>query len=248
MSFQSIWGEAKPVLKVSDLDAFYGRLQVLRKVSLEVNSGELVTLIGANGAGKTTFLMSVCGMVKRTYGSIEFMGAKIHKLPPHAIVGMGVVQVPQGRLLFPEMTVGENLELGAHRAADIKIKVLQQRLEEVFGLFAALGERMNQRAGTLSGGEQQMLAIGRALMGSPKLLMLDEPSFGLAPIMVEMLGNVIHDLHKRGLPILLVEQNAHLALELADRCYVLQSGSIVACGKASELAEREVVKEAYLGA
>jgi len=235
------------VLKVSDLDTYYGHLQVLRKVSLEVNQGELVTLIGANGAGKTTFLMSVCGMVKQAFGTIEFMGARVDKLPSHVIVSLGIIQVPQGRLLFPQMTVSENLELGARRAADIKTKGLKQRSEEVYGLFEVLGKRRDQKAGTLSGGEQQMLAIGRALMGSPKLLMLDEPSFGLAPIMVEALAQVISDLHKRGLPILLVEQNAHLALELANRGYVLQTGAIVASGKASELAVSEIVKRAYLG-
>jgi branched-chain amino acid transport system ATP-binding protein len=236
------------MLNVSSLDAYYGRLQVLRQVSLEVNEGELVTLIGANGAGKTTLLMCVCGIVRQNSGTIEFMGKRINRLPPHVIVGLGIIQVPQGRLLFPEMTVAENLELGAHRAGNGRKKKLEQKFEEVYGLFEMLGQRKNQRAGTLSGGEQQMLAIGRALMGDPKLLVLDEPSFGLAPIMVEMLANVIGDLHSKGLPILLVEQNAHLALELADRGYVLQSGSIVASGRASELAESEVVKAAYLGA
>jgi branched-chain amino acid transport system ATP-binding protein len=236
------------MLNVSSLDAYYGRLQVLRQVSLEVNEGELVTLIGANGAGKTTLLMCVCGIVRQNSGTIEFMGKRINRLPPHVIVGLGIIQVPQGRLLFPEMTVAENLELGAHRAGNGRNKKLEQKFEEVYGLFEMLGQRKNQRAGTLSGGEQQMLAIGRALMGDPKLLVLDEPSFGLAPIMVEMLANVIGDLHSKGLPILLVEQNAHLALELADRGYVLQSGSIVASGRASELAESEVVKAAYLGA
>ncbi len=236
------------MLKVDSLDAYYGRLQVLREVSLEVNEGELVTLIGANGAGKTTLLMSVSGIVERTFGTIDFMGKNISRLPAHTIVGQGIIQVPQGRLLFSDMTVSENLELGVRRNTSNQTKSLEQKLEEVYGLFEMLGNRKNQQAGTLSGGEQQMLAIGRALMGKPKLLLLDEPSFGLAPIMVEMLAEVISDLHSQGLAILLVEQNAHLALELADRGYVLQSGAIVASGRASELAKSEIVKTAYLGA
>ena len=235
------------MLKVNELDTYYGNLQILRKVSLEVNDGELVTLIGANGAGKSTFLMAVSGIIKQTFGTIEFMGTRIDKLLPHIIVRLGIVQVPQGRLLFPQMTVLENLELGARQATDIKSKSLEQRLEEVFSLFKVLGERRKQKTGTLSGGEQQMLAIARGLMGSPKLMMLDEPSFGLAPIIVLALGRVISDLNARGLSILLVEQNAHLALELASRGYVLQSGAIVASGKASDLAQSDVVKRAYLG-
>lgn len=235
------------MLKVNELDTYYGNLQILRKVSLEVNDGELVTLIGANGAGKSTFLMAVSGMIKQTFGTIEFTGTRIDKLLPHIIVRLGIVQVPQGRLLFPQMTVLENLEIGARQATDLKSKSMEQRLEEVFSLFEVLGERRKQRAGTLSGGEQQMLAIARGLMGSPKLLMLDEPSFGLAPIIVLALGRVISDLNARGLPILLVEQNAHLALDLASRGYVLQSGAIVASGETSDLARSEVVKRAYLG-
>lgn len=235
------------MLKVNELDTYYGNLQILRKVSLEVNDGELVTLIGANGAGKSTFLMAVSGIIKQTFGTIEFMGTRIDKLLPHIIVRLGIVQVPQGRLLFPQMTVLENLELGARQATDIKSKSLEQRLEEVFSLFKVLGERRKQKTGTLSGGEQQMLAIARGLMGSPKLMMLDEPSFGLAPIIVLALGRVISDLNTKGLSILLVEQNAHLALELASRGYVLQSGAIVASGKASDLAQSDVVKRAYLG-
>ena len=235
------------MLKVNELDTYYGPLQILRKVSLHVDDGELVTLIGANGAGKSTFLMAVSGLIKKTFGTIEFTGTSIDKLPPHVIVRLGIVQVPQGRLLFPLMTVLENLEIGARQATDIESKSLEQRLEEIFSLFEVLGERRKQRAGTLSGGEQQMLAIARGLMGSPKLLMLDEPSFGLAPIFVLALGRVISDLNARGLSILLIEQNAHLALELASRGYVLQSGAIVASGKTSDLARSEVVKRAYLG-
>lgn len=235
------------MLKIYDLDAYYGHLQVLHKVSLEVNEGELVTFIGANGAGKTTLLMSICGMVKQISGAIEFMGRRINALPPHIIVSLGIIQVPQERLLFSQMTVAENLELGT-RQADLKTKSLEQRLEEVYNLFEVLRTRRDQKAGTLSGGEQTMLAIARGLMVGPKLLLLDEPSSALAPIIVEMLAETIDNIHKKGLTIVLVEQDAHLALELADRGYVLQSGAIVASGNTSELAQSEKVKQAYLGA
>jgi len=235
------------MLKVKDLDAYYDNLKILRKVSLEVKEGELVTLIGANGAGKSTFLMSVSGMIKKTSGTIEFRGTSIYKLPPHLIVKSGVIQVPQNRLIFPQMTVFENLEIGTRQAQDMKEKSMQQKMDEVFCLFNVLSQRKQQKAGTLSGGEQQMLAIARGLMGNPKLLLLDEPSLGLSPIMVGALGEVISDLNTKGLSILLVEQNAHLALELASRGYVLQSGAIVASGKASDLARSEIVKRAYLG-
>ena len=235
------------MLSIKDLDTYYGHLQILRKISLQIDDGELVTILGANGAGKTTLLMAISGMIKRRYGSIEFMGKELIRLLPHVIVRQGIVHVPQGRHLFPDMTVLENLEIGARQATDMKNKSMEQRLEEVFSLFKVLGERRKQNAGMLSGGEQQMLAIARGLMGNPKLLMLDEPSFGLAPIVILGLGRVISDLNARGLPILLVEQNAHLALDLATRGYVLQSGAIVASGKASELAGSEAVKHAYLG-
>lgn len=235
------------MLKVNELDAYYGHLHVLRKISLYVDNGELVTLIGANGAGKSTFVMSVSGMIKRISGTIEFEGTNISKLPPHYIVKLGIIQIPQGRLLFPEMTVLENLELGTRQATNIKGKMLEQKLGEVFDLFEVLGERKAQKAGTLSGGEQQMLAIARGLMGNPKLLILDEPSFGLAPIVILALGRVISELNTRGLSILLIEQNAHLALELASRGYIMQSGAIVASGKTSDLAQHDIVKRAYFG-
>ena len=235
------------MLKVKDLNAYYGNLNVLRGISLEVHEHELVTLIGANGAGKSTFLMAVSGMIKRTSGAIDFENTRISDLNPHLIVGLGLIHVPQERLLFPRMTVLENLEIGTRQARDKKEKSMQQRLDGVYDTFEVLRKKKRQMAGTLSGGEQQMLAIARGLMGSPKLLLLDEPSFGLAPILVKALERIFSELHKGGLSILLVEQNAILALGLADRGYVLQSGNMVAEGKASNLAENEVVKRAYLG-
>lgn len=235
------------MLKVTNLDTFYDHLQILRRVSLDLDEGESVTLIGANGAGKSTFLMAISGMIKKIFGDIEFEGVGISKLPPHLIVRQGIIQVPQARLLFPQMTVLENLEIGTRQARDKKTKSMRQRLDEVFEIFEVLGKRKDQQAGTLSGGEQQMLAIARGLMGSPKLLLLDEPSFGLAPILVKALGEVISRLHENGLSILLVEQNARLALSVSDRAYVMQNGEIVASGKSSDLAEDEVVKKAYLG-
>ena len=235
------------MFNVTELDAYYGNVQILRKVSLNVQEKELVTLIGANGAGKSTVLMSISGIIKKTSGVIDFQGTRIDHLLPHLIVRTGIIHVPQNRLIFPQMTVLENLEIGTRQVQDIKIKNMQQRLNEVFSIFKVLSERKNQNAGTLSGGEQQMLAIARGLMGSPKFFLLDEPSLGLAPIMVKALGQVISDLHSKGLSILLVEQNANLALKLASRGYVLQSGAIVANGISSELAQSEVVRKAYLG-
>jgi branched-chain amino acid transport system ATP-binding protein len=234
------------MLEIRELDVFYGALQVLRKVSLDVKEGELVTLIGANGSGKSTLIMAISGILKPAVGSIQFEGKRIDGLSAHVIVGLGIVQVPQGRLLFPKMTVLANLEIGTRRAPDAKRKTMDQRLTEVFALFKVLGERRKQRAGTLSGGEQQMLAIARALMGSPKLLMLDEPSFGLAPIVILELSRVIKNLHANKLPILLVEQNAYMALELAGRGYVLRSSAIVARGSSEELKRSDLVKQAYL--
>lgn len=235
------------MLRVKNLDVYYGAIQALTGASIDVNEGELVTLIGANGAGKTTLLMTLSGIIKPTSGTIEFLGTRIDKLSSYALISLGIIQVPQGRLLFPEMTTLENLEMGAYGAKDAKTKSMKQKLEEVYGYFEVLKERRNQNAGTLSGGEQQMLAIGRALMASPKLLLLDEPSSGLAPLVVEELSGIISDLHEKGLTILLVEQNASLALRLADRGYVLETGRIVTSGKASELAQNELVKKAYLG-
>lgn len=233
------------MLKVKDLNVHYGSIQALREVSLDANEGELVALIGANGAGKTTFLMTLSGIIKQTSGTIEFMGAKLDKLPSHSIVSLGIAHVPQEKHLFPEMTVSENLELGAYRSKNVK--GMEQKLREVHSYFEVLRERRNQKAGTLSGGEQQMLAIGRALMVSPKLLLLDEPSSGLSPLIVENLARIISNLHREGLTILLVEQNAYLALDLADRGYVLESGHVVASGKAHDLLQTELVKKAYLG-
>jgi len=235
------------MLKVKDLDSYYGNVHILKKVSLNVDDGEIVTIIGANGAGKSTLVMSISGIVKRIYGSIEFEGRLINKLPPYEIVKQGIIQVPQERHLFPDMTVLENLEIGARQASDIKKKSVKQRLEEIFDSFKILGERMNQKASSLSGGEQQMLAIARGLMGSPKMLILDEPSFGLAPILVLKLGKIISDLNTKGLTILLVEQNTQLALDLAERGYVMQTGYIVASGKVSDLKANKIVKQAYLG-
>jgi len=233
------------MLRASDIHVSYGGVQALRGVSLHVNEGELVTLIGANGAGKTTLLMTISGLLKLTSGAVEFLGKKIDRLRPHRIVELGIAHVPQERRLFPEMTVLENLELGAYRSANAK--EVKQKLQEIYRYFAVLGERGNQKAGTLSGGEQQMLAIARGLMLSPKLLLLDEPSMGLAPVIVEELGKIIHKLHEDGVTILLVEQNVHLALEIADRGYVLETGRVTASGNASSLSRSELVKKAYLG-
>lgn len=235
------------MLKVDNLDVYYGNVQALRRVSLDVNEGEIVTLIGANGAGKTTFLMTLSGIVKPSFGIIEFLGRRTDKLPPDAIINAGMAQVPQDRLLFRDMTVSENLEMGACQAPDAKSKSIKQKMEEIYSYFEALSTRKDQKAGTLSGGEQQMLVIGRALMASPKLLLMDEPSSGLAPVIVEHLAEIITNLRRAGLSILLVEQNAYLALELADRGYLLQNGSVVASGTKSELLESDLVKRTYLG-
>ena len=230
------------MLKVTNLDVRYGKFQVLREISLDVKEGEIVTLIGSNGAGKTTLLLALSGLIKPTSGEIEFLGIRSEKLPPHKLVRLGLIQVPQGRMLFPEMTVLENLEMGAGAGTNVK-----ERLEEVYSYFAVLVQRKDQKAGTLSGGEQQMLAIGRALMTKPKLLLLDEPSSGLSPVIVQRLSDIIRKLHEEGMPMLLVEQNASMALRLADRGYLLQSGSLVASGTASELSQSDLVKRVYLG-
>ena len=234
------------MLEVRNLCAAYENLLVLKGISIDVGEGELVAFIGSNGAGKSTFLMTLCGVKKQTSGEIEFLGRNIAKLPPHRIFALGMVQVPQGGGLFPEMTVLENLRQGAYRSPSVKD--MGKTLEEVYGYFPVLSRRWNQRAGTLSGGERQMLATGRALMACPRLLMLDEPGSGLAPIIVEKLANIMDDLHKQGLTILLVEQNAHLALALADRGFVLENGQIVLSGRASDLLQNELVEKAYLGA
>ena len=235
------------MLRIDDLHVHYGNVYALKGVSIEIHEGELVMLIGANGAGKTTLLMTVSGILKPTWGTIDFLGTRIEKLSAHAIVRKGLAQVAQGRQLFLEMTVLENLELGAYTDKGRSRKSMQQKLDDIFSNFEILRKQINQPAGTLSGGQQQMLAIARALMSSPQLLLLDEPSTGLAPLVVETLAQIVSDLCRKGLPILLVEQDAYFALEIANRGYVLETGKVVASGTPSELSENHLVKEAYLG-
>jgi branched-chain amino acid transport system ATP-binding protein len=233
------------VLQVRNLNVYYGSIQALRDISLDIQDGEFVTIIGNNGAGKTTLMMTLSGIVRQASGTIEFQGTSTEKLAPYQILSMGVAHVPQGRMLFPNMTVLENLELGSPRATDKK--TLEERLEQIYGRFEILAKRTRQKAGTLSGGEQQMLTIARALMASPKLLMLDEPSSGLAPVIVQTMAEILTNLHKGGITILLVEQNARLALELADSAYVLENGDFVGRGTASELLSSDEIRRAYLG-
>ena len=231
------------LLNVSDINVYYGAIHAIKGVSFEVNEGEIVTLIGANGAGKTTTLQTVSGLLRSRTGSIEFMGESISHVPAHKLVKMGLAQVPEGRRIFLQMTVQENLDMGAFtNDGDI-----QADLERVYTQFPRLKERRKQVAGTLSGGEQQMLAMGRALMSHPKLLMLDEPSMGLSPILVEFVFQIIKEMHESGVTILLVEQNAQAALSVADRAYVMETGKITLSGTGKELAESEAVKKAYLG-
>ncbi|MEW6275184.1 MAG: ABC transporter ATP-binding protein [Bacillota bacterium] len=232
------------MLRLENLSVFYGKIQALKGITLEVGQGELVALIGANGAGKTTTLRAISGVLKPAGGAIFYNGKRIDKLEPATILQLGICQVPEGRELFGEMTVLENLEMGALYIDNKKFK---EKLEEVFGFFPILKDRKNQLAKTLSGGEQQMLAISRGLMSDPNCLLLDEPSLGLAPLIVEQLAQIISDLHRKGLTILLVEQNAVLALELANRGYVLETGCIVLEGTGQELLSNELVKKAYLG-
>ncbi len=233
------------MLEINSLNVAYGRVQVLFDVSISVPEGELVTVIGANGAGKTTLLLTVSGVLKPQSGEISFEGKRIDSLRPHEIVGMGLGHVPQGKELFPAMTVLENLEMGAHMVNEED--EYRQRLERAFEFFPRLSERARQRAGTLSGGEQQMLAIARALMAEPRLLLLDEPSAGLAPIIVDHLAEIILDLNRQGLTVLLVEQNAFLALEIARRAYVMESGLVVESGETQDVLESDLVRRAYLG-
>jgi branched-chain amino acid transport system ATP-binding protein len=235
------------VLKVSGLKVRYGNREALHGIDLEVGTGEIVTLVGSNGAGKTTTLKAISGILRATGGQVEFGGERIDRLSPHAIIARGVVHVPEGRLLFADMTVMEHLELGALRAPSGKAGYAR-RLDWVFELFPVLKERVAQRAGTMSGGQQQMVAIARGLMAEPKCLMLDEPSLGLAPIVVDTLADTILTLHRAGIAILLVEQRVDLALRLADRAYVLETGRVVLSGAADALAEDDRVREAYLGA
>ena len=232
------------ILKVEDINVYYGSIHAIKGVSFEVNEGEIVTLIGANGAGKSTTLSTISGLLHSKTGSVTFMGENLGKVPCHKIVSKGLALVPEGRRVFLQMTVQENLEMGAFTQGS---KTLDDDLERVYGQFPRLKERMKQVAGTLSGGEQQMLAMGRALMSHPKLLMLDEPSMGLAPILVEQIFDIIRELHKAGTTILLVEQNAQAALSVADRGYVLETGKVVTTGTGHELLESPAIKKAYLG-
>ncbi len=231
------------MLKVTNVNVYYGKIHAIKDVSFEVNDGEVVSLIGANGAGKSTILRTVSGLLRSRTGVIAFDGKNIGSMPAHKIVNMGLAQVPEGRRIFLQMTVMENLEMGAFTQK----KVSEADIESVFARFPRLKERRKQIAGTLSGGEQQMLAMGRALMSHPKLMMLDEPSMGLAPILVEQIFEIIQELHRSGTTILLVEQNADMALKIADRAYILETGSIVLTGAGAELARSPEVKKAYLG-
>ena len=231
------------ILNVRDINVYYGAIHAIKGISFEVNEGEIVTLIGANGAGKTTTLQTVSGLLRSKTGDIEFLGKSISRVPAHKIVEMGLAQVPEGRRIFLQMTVQENLDMGAFTAP----AGAADAMERVFAQFPRLKERRKQIAGTLSGGEQQMLAMGRALMSAPKLMMLDEPSMGLAPILVEQIFGIIQTLHKSGTTILLVEQNAQMALSVADRAYVMETGTITLSGTGKQLAESEEVKKAYLG-
>jgi len=233
------------VLRVTDLKTSYGKIEALKGISLEVNDGEIVTLIGANGAGKSTTLKTISGQLTPTSGTIEFEGEKIGGVRAHKVATKGIVQVPEGRRIFSRMTVLENLEMGAFLRKDAD--GIKADMDHVFELFPRLKERIAQKGGTLSGGEQQMLAMGRGLMANPKLLMLDEPSMGLAPVVVETIFEIIEKLNSDGITILLVEQNANLALSIAHRGYVLETGEIKLTGTGKELAANEEVRKAYLG-
>lgn len=235
------------MLRLSGITVRYGLREALTDIDIEVKQGELITLVGANGAGKTTCLRTISGLLRPAAGRLEFLGQDVVGKAPHQLLALGMAHVPEGRLLFPEMTVLEHLELGAMRAARGG-RSFSEQLERCHNLFPKLLERRSQKAGTLSGGEQQMVAIARGLMSSPKLLMLDEPSLGLAPVVVDSLGDVIHQLHQEGLTVLLVEQRVDLALKLADRGYVLETGRVVLHDRADALLENPMVKQAYLGA
>ena len=233
------------ILELNDIHTYYGAIHALKGVSLKVHDGEVVTLIGANGAGKSTTLRSINGVNHPREGSIRFQGKEITHAPPHAIVKMGIAQSPEGRRLFPRMSVLENLEMGAFQREDRQN--FQEDMDRVFELFPRLAERRQQKAGTMSGGEQQMVAMGRALMARPKLLMLDEPSMGLAPILVELIFEIVKEINAQGTPILLVEQNALMALDVANRGYVMETGVIALEGPAKELRNDEKVRQTYLG-
>jgi branched-chain amino acid transport system ATP-binding protein len=235
----------KPILELNDVRTFYGSIEALKGISIDVHEGEIVTLIGANGAGKSTTLRSINGLNHPREGTIHFQGRNITDESPHNVVKMGISQSPEGRRLFPRMSVIENLEMGAFQRSDRT--GIREGMDRVFTLFPRLAERRHQKAGTLSGGEQQMCAIGRALMAEPKLLMLDEPSMGLAPIFVEKIFEIIREINDQGTPILLVEQNALMALDTADRGYVMETGTIVLADEAKVLRENEQVQKTYLG-
>ena len=233
-----------PILQVDNINVYYGSIHAIKGISFEVNEGEIVTLIGANGAGKSTTLNTIAGLLRSRTGSVTFLGENLAKIPAHKIVSRGLALVPEGRRVFLQMTVQENLEMGAYTQGGSSAAT---DLGRVYELFPRLKERRRQVAGTLSGGEQQMLAMGRALMSRPKLLMLDEPSMGLAPILVEQIFEIIRNLHRAGSTILLVEQNAQAALSVADRAYVLETGKVVTTGSGQELLEDPAIKKAYLG-
>jgi len=233
------------MLKLTDIDTYYGDLQALWGISLEVKEGEMVSLIGPNGAGKTTSLLSITGLLRPSNGSILFDGHDLLKVPPYKVVDLGISMVMEGGRVFAGMTVKENLELGAYGTRARKQRA--ETVDHVFEIFPRLKERLTQRAGTLSGGERQMLAIGRAMMSKPKLLMLDEPSFGLAPILVDAIFEMVKSINKQGVTILLVEQNVRAALQLADRAYVIENGRIVGEGSGEALLSFESVRSAYLG-
>jgi len=234
---------AQPMLEVRDIHTFYGHIHALKGITVEVNQGEVVTLIGSNGAGKSTTLKTISGLLSPRRGDVRLAGETISGVPAHEIVGKGVIQSPEGRRVFPRMSVLENLQMGAF----VHGKMDPDDLARVFDLFPRLKERVNQKAGTMSGGEQQMLAIGRALMAKPGLLLLDEPSMGLAPILVEGIFAIVQDINKQGTTVLLVEQNALMALAIANRGYVLQTGSILLADDAKALMQNEMVRKAYLG-
>jgi branched-chain amino acid transport system ATP-binding protein len=233
------------ILEIVDIHTYYGSIHALKGISLDVREGEIVSLIGANGAGKSTTLRSINGLNRPRRGSIRFQGKDITSDPPHKIVGMGIAQSPEGRKLFPRMSVLENLQMGAFQRTDRAN--IREDLDRVYHLFPRLNERKTQKAGTLSGGEQQMVAMGRALMARPKLLMLDEPSMGLAPIFVEKIFEIVREINDQGTPILLVEQNALMALDVARRGYVMETGHIALTDDAKALARNEQVRKAYLG-
>ncbi|HJD03633.1 MAG: ABC transporter ATP-binding protein [Mediterraneibacter sp.] len=233
------------MLEVKDLEVYYGVIQAIKGVSFQVNQGEVIALIGANGAGKTTILHTITGLLSPKRGSVMFEGKEITKVPAHKIVSMGMAHVPEGRRVFAELSVYENLKMGAYTRKDKK--EIEESLANVYKRFPRLEERKNQMAGTLSGGEQQMLAMGRALMSKPKIILMDEPSMGLSPIMVNEIFDIIRAVSEGGTTVLLVEQNAKKALGIADRAYVLETGKIVLEGKAEELLENDSIKKAYLG-